>query len=338
MVRTVTRKTPNTKTIWHRLGKSANTGIKRSSSSRRKELVKLRSMKKVTKRVLEEKLKRAYLRDGEEEEEEEEYDSPEIQRRIRQYRPVRLIRRNGRIEVVNSSSPSPRSPSPRRPSPRRQSPRSPSPRRPSPRLPSPISYSSSASSVGEEYPDCSVCLEYTSKGTLCDIGRNIYHPICRKCFNRVKYRGNSKCPVCRKDINILVNLPRDGSSFKAGSKFQPKMHISRKPIKLRMVNGKINSAPSSSLSRRSPTSSYIDTRPRDNVYYMSNTYYNDGSLKACPPGKTRSRKGHCVKIWSRSPRRKSLNPGYELNRRTGRLRKVCPSGKKRSRNGRCKKI
>jgi hypothetical protein len=123
MVRTVTRKTPNTKTTWHRLGKSANTGIKRSSSSRRKELVKLKSMKKVTKRVLEEKLKRAYLKDG--------------------------------------------------------------------------------------------------------------------------------------------------------------------------------------LS------------------------------KECPPGKTLSRKGNCVKIWPRSPRRKSLNSGYELNRKTGRLRKVCPSGKKRSRKGRC---
>ena len=253
MVRTVTRKTPSAATTWYRIGKSANTGIKRSSSSRRKELVKLKSMKKVTKRVLEEKLKRAYLRDGEEEEEEEEYDSPEIQRQIREYRPVRLIRRNGRIEVVNSSSPSPR--------------------RQSPRRPSPISYSSSASSVGEEYPECSVCYENTSKGTLCDIGRNIYHPICRKCFNKVKYEGDRKCPVCRKDIISLLNLPRDGSSF-----------------------------------------------------------------KACPPGQTRSRKGHCVKIWSRSPRRKSLNPGYELNRKTGRLRKVCPSGKKRSRKGRCKKI
>ena len=108
---------------------------------------------------------------------------------------------------------------------------------------------------------------------MCDIGRNIYHPICRKCFNKVKYEGDRKCPVCRKDIISLLNLPRDGSSF-----------------------------------------------------------------KACPPGQTRSRKGHCVKIWSRSPRRKSLNPGYELNRKTGRLRKVCPSGKKRSRKGRCKKI
>jgi hypothetical protein len=64
-------------------------------------------------------------------------------------------------------------------------------------------------------------------------------------------------------------------------------------------------------------------------------YLRDGSLKACPPGKTRSRKGHCVKIWLRSPRRKSLKSGYELNRKTGRLRKVCPSGKKRSRKGHC---
>lgn len=68
------------------------------------------------------------------------------------------------------------------------------------------------------------------------------------------------------------------------------------------------------------------------------SYLRDGSLKACPPGKIRSRKGHCVKIWSRSPRRKSLNPGYELNRKTGRLRKVCPSGKKRSRKSHCVNI
>jgi hypothetical protein len=171
MVRTVTRKTPNTKTTWYRLGKSANTGIKRSSSSRRKELVKLKSMKKVTKRVLEEKLKRAYLRDGS---------------------------RMKKNEVMNEPS------------------RSSSPRRSSP--------------------------------------------------------------------------PRFPQVYEHGGK-----------------------------------------------YYPSSIRY-DGSFKACPPGKTRSRKGHCVKIWSRSPRRKSLNPGYELNRKTGRLRKVCPSGKKRSRKGRCVKI
>jgi hypothetical protein len=68
---------------------------------------------------------------------------------------------------------------------------------------------------------------------------------------------------------------------------------------------------------------------------LKKSYLRDGSLKACPPGKTRSRKGHCVKIWYRSPRRKSLKSGYELNRKTGRLRKVCPSGKKRSRKGHC---
>jgi hypothetical protein len=215
---------------------------------RRKEL----SMKKVT--------KRAHLRDGEEEKEEEEHEIN--QRRIRSYRrPIRMISRNGRVEIVNSnsSSQSPRRSSPRRPSPlrralsprRRSSPRRSSPRRrpsplrrglsprrssppprlppprlppprlppprlppprlPSPRLPSPISYmSSSSSSVGEEYPECSVCFNNSLTGTFCDRERDIYHPICRKCFNKVRNR-DSKCPLCRKPINILVNLPTDGS-------------------------------------------------------------------------------------------------------------------------------
>lgn len=179
MIRTVTRKTPNRK-----LGKSANKRVKRSSSSRRKELSKLKSMKKVTKRILEEKLKRSYLRDG------------------------------------------------------------------------------------------------------------------------YKWNRNSS----------------------------PKNVEFRKPIRLRKdPSGRIiirSSSPrrSRSSSRRSSSSS------------SRSQYQPDGSLKACPRGKTRSRKGHCVKIWSRSPRRKSLNPGYELNRKTGRLRKVCPSGKKRSRKGRCVRI
>jgi len=64
MVRTVTRKTPNKKSTWYRLGKSANKKLRKSSSSRRKELNKLKSMKKVTKRILEEKLKKSYLHDG----------------------------------------------------------------------------------------------------------------------------------------------------------------------------------------------------------------------------------------------------------------------------------
>jgi hypothetical protein len=224
MVRTVTRKTPSAATTWYRIGKSANTGIKRSSSSRRKELVKLRSMKKVTKRVLEEKLKRAYLRDGMRWTGESSMTSR---------RPIRLKRLpNGEIIRLSSRS----SPS-----------------------------SSSSSTV-----KCPVCFKNTSSGNLCDIELNIIHPLCRECFNRIT-EGNNKCPLCRRHINRLVNLPTE----------------------------------------------------------------TDG---ACPPGKTRSRKGHCVKIWSRSPRRKSLNPGYELNRQTGRLRKVCPSGKKRSRKGHCVKI
>jgi len=166
---------------------------------RRKEL----SMKKVT--------KRAYLRDG-------SYRRPI--RMIRSYRrPITMIIRNGLVEIVNSnsSSQSPRRSSPRRPSPpRRSSPRrrglsprrsSPLRRGLSPRLPSP---SSSTSSVGEEYPKCSICFKNSLTGTFCDRERDIYHPICRKCFNKVRNR-DSKCPLCRKPINILVNLPTDGS-------------------------------------------------------------------------------------------------------------------------------
>jgi len=190
MIRTVTRKTPNRKSTWYRLGKSANKRVKRSSSSRRKELSKLKSMKKVTKRILEEKLKRSYLRDGYEWN--RNNSSP---KNIKFRKPIRLRKDpSGRIIILSSS----------------------------PRISSPP-----------------------------------------------KIRSSSR-----------------------------------------------SSRPSSSRSQYQP----------------------DGSLKACPPGKTRSRKGHCVKIWFRSPRRKSLNPGYELNRKTGRLRKVCPSGKKRSRNGRCVRI
>jgi len=97
---------------------------------------------------------------------------------------------------------------------------------------------------------------------------------------------------------------------------------------------------SSSPRPRRYSSRSSSPRPRRSSSRSSSTssqYQPDGSLKACPPGKTRSRKGHCVKTWSRSSRRKSLNPEYELNRKTGRLRKVCPFGKKRSRKGRCKK-
>lgn len=191
MIRTVTRKTPNRKSTWYRLGKSANKRVKRSSSSRRKELSKLKSMKKVTKRILEEKLKRSYLRDG--------YNHRNSSPKNVEFRkPIRLRKDpSGRIIILSSS-----------------------PRSSSSRISSP---------------------------------------------------------------------PRIRSS-----------------------------------SRRSRSS--------------RSQYQPDGSLKVCPRGKTRSRKGHCVKMWSRSPRRKSLNPGYELNRKTGRLRKVCPSGKKRSRKGRCVRI
>jgi len=319
MVRTVTRKTPNTRTTWYRLGKSANKRIRRSSSSRRKELNKLKSMKKVTKRVLEEKLKRAYLKDGEAAAavaaasssaaimSRPGYINPRIEeqnRLINYYTEEKPIRLNRHINYYTEEQPirnirrqigrSPPIMSPRlveeheinqrllayRRPPLSWSYRRPikmigrnglssSSRRPSPRRASPISYpSSSASSVGKEYPECSVCFKNSLTGTLCDRKRDIYHPICRKCFNKVR-NIDSKCPSCRKHINSLLNIPKDGS------------------------------------------------------------------LKDCPPGKTLSRKGNCVKIWPRSPRRKSLNSGYELNRKTGRLRKVCPSGKKRSRKGRC---
>ena len=175
MIRTVTRKTPNRKSTWYRLGKSANKRVKRSSSSRRKELSKLKSMKKVTKRILEEKLKRSYLRDG---------------------------------------------------------------------------------------------------------------------YN---HRNSS-----------------------------PKNVEFRKPIRL----------------RKDPSGRIIilSSSPRISSRSKSSSRSSRTSSKACPPGKTRSRKGHCVKIWSRSPRRKSLKSAYELNSKTGRLRKVCPSGKKRSRKGRCVRI
>ncbi len=111
----------------------------------------------------------------------------------------------------------------------------------------------------------------------------------------------------------------------------------RKPIRLKKDrSGEIIIL---SSSPRSPSSRRLSSRRSSRSSRSSRSQYQpDGYLKACPPGKTRSRKGHCVKIWSRSPRRKSLNPGYELNRKTGRLRKVCPSGKKRSRKGRCVKI
>ena len=112
----------------------------------------------------------------------------------------------------------------------------------------------------------------------------------------------------------------------------------RKPIRLKKDrSGEIIIL---SSSPRSPSSRRLSSRRLSSRSSRSSRsqYQPDGYLKACPPGKTRSRKGHCVKIWSRSPRRKSLNPGYELNRKTGRLRKVCPSGKKRSRKGRCVKI
>jgi len=186
MVRTVTRKSPNAAKMWYRLGKSANKRVKRSSSSRRKELNKLRSMKKVTKRILEEKLKRSYLRDG------YKWNRNSSPKNIKFRKPIRLRKDpSGRIIILSSS-------------------------------------------------------------------------------------------------------PRISSRSKSSS-------------------------------RSSRTSSRSQYQP-------------DGSFKACPPGKTRSRKGHCVKIWSRSPRRKSLKSAYELNSKTGRLRKVCPSGKKRSRKGRCVRI
>jgi hypothetical protein len=106
MVRTVTRKTPNKKSTWYRLGKSANKKVRKSSSSRRKELNKLKSMKKVTKRILEEKLKKSYLHDG--------YNwkkntSPKFRK------PIRLKRdKSGKITVLSSSSKKPSSSSRRK--------------------------------------------------------------------------------------------------------------------------------------------------------------------------------------------------------------------------------
>ena len=127
-----------------------------------------------------------------------------------------------------------------------------------------------------------------------------------------------KTPNFRKPIRLKKD--RSGEIIILSS--SPRSPSSRRLSSRRLSSRRLSSRRLSSRSSRSSRSQY---QP-------------DGYLKACPPGKTRSRKGHCVKIWSRSPRRKSLNPGYELNRKTGRLRKVCPSGKKRSRKGRCVKI
>lgn len=43
----------------------------------------------------------------------------------------------------------------------------------------------------EEASECCVCLNKTTKGTLC---RPISHPLCMDCSNRL---SNDKCPLCR---------------------------------------------------------------------------------------------------------------------------------------------
>ena len=138
--------------------------------------------------------------------------------------------------------------------------------------------------------------------------------------------------VGRVGRNLVGRVGRD-DGYKWNINSSPKNIKFRKPIRLRQdPSGQIISRSSSPrISSRSRSSSRSSSSSRSQ-------YQPDGSLKACPLGQTRSRKGHCVKIWSRSPRRKSLKSAYELNRKTGRLRKVCPSGKKRSRKGRCVRI
>ena len=295
MVRTVTRKTPSAATTWYRIGKSANKRVKKSSSSRRKELVKLRSMKKVTKRVLDEKLKRAYVlgRDG--------------------MYSRRNFHMNKKGEILSCSN-----------------------------------CGQSTDTINDicEHRLCEDCFDKLTKYRPC--------PQCNTLFEKsdlensfdteAEYYGQ-ECSVCERDTGKQIQVCGDpiceicfNNLWKRGGGLCPKSGCNKKITKLIGSSGTPISSPRRPR-RLVPPSSYRDMRPRDNRDYMSNTYVTrDGSLKACPPGKTRSRKGHCVKIWSRSPRRKSLNPGYELNRKTGRLRKVCPSGKKRSRKGRCKKI